>query len=768
MKYIFSGFICTLFFASISFGQPSENSLKLSEIMAGNDFIGHQPDHISWSADNVHFYFSWGKDDQDKAKWFVYDIRTTDLHQLTPNQINDFPKRGAISDRNKKYFYSKNGAQVLKYENQKFTVIFSYHQRYSLNKVMPDGSLILSISNQIIEFNPNKGTFIQLVKPITPESQASKGFLENQQQELFNVIQDRNKDNDQDESDAVAKIEVKNNLSWFEINDQKTYLLLEDSDYPKNENTLYASYVTEDGFTKLKQARSKVGRKDPTHELNLFNLKTEKKILIDVSELSGIKDQPDYFKYYPESTKTDEIKNVIYHNHGTNAQGNQFLVEIKSYDNKDRWICVVDTSGNLLEVDHQRDTAWIGGPGISGWTSVGGNVGWIDHKTIYFQSEETGYSHLYAYHLDKKKKTQLTEGEFEIHDAKLSNDKQTFFVTANKTHPGNREFYHFEIKSKKWIPVLIADGNHEVEVSPDEKSLAIRYSYKNQPWEIYLADNKPNAEKEKITHSASKSFEAYPWHAPEVVTFEASDGEKIYARLYSPNQEKTHGAAVIFVHGAGYLQNAHNWWSGYYREFMFHNLLRDRGYTVLDIDYRASKGYGRDYRTAIYRHMGGKDLSDQLDGRRYLIDKWGIDSTRIGIYGGSYGGFITLMALLTEPGKFKCGAALRSVTDWAHYNHPYTSNILNTPETDPRAFKVSSPIYFAENLQDHLLLLHGMEDDNVQYQDVVRLSQRFIELGKKNWDLIGYPVEPHGFKETSSWTDEYRRILELFEKNLVD
>ena len=163
-----------------------------------------------------------------------------------------------------------------------------------------------------------------------------------------------------------------------------------------------------------------------------------------------------------------------------------------------------------------------------------------------------------------------------------------------------------------------------------------------------------------------------------------------------------------------------------------------------------------------------KDLSDYVDARQWLIDNKGINEEKIGIYGGSYGGFITLMALLTEPGKFKCGAAIRSVTDWAHYNHAYTSNILNTPELDPEAFRKSSPIYFAENLEDRLLILHGMVDDNVQYQDVVRLAQRFIELGKKNWDLVGYPIEPHGFKETSSWVDEYGRILKMFNEELLD
>jgi dipeptidyl aminopeptidase/acylaminoacyl peptidase len=226
------------------------------------------------------------------------------------------------------------------------------------------------------------------------------------------------------------------------------------------------------------------------------------------------------------------------------------------------------------------------------------------------------------------------------------------------------------------------------------------------------------------------------------------------------------GAAVIFVHGAGYLQNVHSWWSNYYREFMFHNFLTDNGFTVLDIDYRASQGYGRDWRTAIYRYMGGKDLSDQVDGARYLVEQHGIDAGRIGIYGGSYGGFITLMAMFTSPGTFKSGAALRSVTDWAHYNHGYTANILNTPLEDSIAYRRSSPIFHAEGFQGNLVMLHGMIDTNVEFQDVVRLSQRLIELKKENWELAVFPLEDHGFVEPCSWTDEYRRIWELFWRTL--
>ena len=212
----------------------------------------------------------------------------------------------------------------------------------------------------------------------------------------------------------------------------------------------------------------------------------------------------------------------------------------------------------------------------------------------------------------------------------------------------------------------------------------------------------------------------------------ARDGTEIPVRVYKPSVPSKGAPAVIFVHGAGYLQNAHKYWSTYFREYMFNNMLASKGYVVLDPDYRASSGYGRDWRTAIYRHMGGHDLEDVNDGAAFLVKTEGVDPKRIGVYGGSYGGFITLMAMFTTPDVFAAGAALRPVTDWTHYNHGYTSNILNEPQNDAEAYRKSSPIYFAEGLKAPLLIAHGMVDTNVHFQDSVRLVQRLIELRKEN------------------------------------
>jgi dipeptidyl aminopeptidase/acylaminoacyl peptidase len=306
-----------------------------------------------------------------------------------------------------------------------------------------------------------------------------------------------------------------------------------------------------------------------------------------------------------------------------------------------------------------------------------------------------------------------------------------------------------------------------VTVSPDEKYLAVLYSYSNKPWELYVQENKINGKDEQITFKAqSDEFKTYAWKDPEVISFTARDGATVYGRLYKPTNPHPNKPAVLFVHGAGYLQNVHKWWSSYFREYMFNNMLADNGYYILDIDYRGSAGYGRDWRTGIYRHMGGKDLTDHVDGVNYLVKNFGVDPKHVGLYGGSYGGFIALMGLFTEPDVFAAGAALRPVTDWANYNHPYTSNILNEPFNDSIAYRRSSPFYFAEGLKGDLLICHGMVDINVHYQDAVKLAQRLIELGKDNWELASYPMEDHGFVEPSSWTDEYKRIFKLFERVL--
>jgi dipeptidyl aminopeptidase/acylaminoacyl peptidase len=443
---------------------------------------------------------------------------------------------------------------------------------------------------------------------------------------------------------------------------------------------------------------------------------------------------------------------------GWNESGQSVLAFAWTRDYNERHLLRVDAdSARLTTLDVLRDSAWVGGPcdGCGGWLPDGG---------VWLISEADGYSHLYTMDAQGRNRRQLTAGKWEILTAELTPDRTRWLLHSHEVSPYERHAYFMPLAGGPRTRITADAGGHSVVLSPDGMQLADLYSTANRPPEIFLQPARSGGPRSQLTTSPTAAWLGYPWIRPEIVTIPASDGVPVPARIYRPADvgAEPNGAGVIFVHGAGYLHNVHNYWSSYFREYQFNHLLASRGFVVLDIDYRGSAGYGRDWRTAIYRHMGGRDLQDQVDGSRYLQRTFGIEPERVGIYGGSYGGFITLMALFTEARSFGAGAALRSVTDWAHYNHPYTAEILNEPQDDSVAFRRSSPIYFAEGLEDPLVILHGMVDVNVHFLDVVRLTQRLIELGKTNWELAVYPVEDHGFVRPDSWTDEYRRILELF------
>ncbi|MFQ5691165.1 MAG: prolyl oligopeptidase family serine peptidase [Gemmatimonadota bacterium] len=452
---------------------------------------------------------------------------------------------------------------------------------------------------------------------------------------------------------------------------------------------------------------------------------------------------------------------------GWNDAGTLGLVFAVDFDYKEWRLYAMEAStGHLTLLDRLRDDAWVGGPCFARC------MGWIPGEDrVYYVSEASGYAHLYTVAADGSDRRQLTSGEWEVLDVSVTEDRRGFWLHTSETSPFDQHAYTLRFDGSRRTAVTRGPGRFRVTPSPDGKRLAIVHSTADRPPELFLSAYRSGLSESDLTQvtvSPTPKWLGFRWIRPEIVKVPASDGSSVPARIYRPADlgAEPNGAGILFVHGAGYLHNVHRWWSSYYREYMFHHLLAASGYTVLDVDYRGSAGYGRDWRTAIYRHMGGKDLDDQVAGARYLASHEGIDPDRIGIYGGSYGGFLTLMAMFTQPDVFQAGAALRSVTDWAHYNHWYTSRILNLPQNDPEAYERSSPIYFADGFRGHLLIAHGMVDTNVHFSDVVRLAQRLIELGKENWEMAVYPVESHGFIEPASWADEYRRIFELFERTI--
>ncbi|WP_411273359.1 prolyl oligopeptidase family serine peptidase, partial [Daejeonella sp.] len=762
--------------------------LTVEKIMRDPKWIGVAPANIQWDENSKNIYFTWNPEKSGTDA--LYQIS---LQKRNPEKVADITRRTldrgtlAYSRDRLKTVFERSGDLILKNtitgaEN----VLVNTVERESNPAFNKDESqVIFQRGDNLYAISLNNGALSQLsnltrIRP-RPVSSLSKqdDWLKKDQLNEFDIIKEKDADRKDAEKkskdDAVKRpkefyLDDRSALNSVRISPDERYIVFRVSKSAEgNRNTIVPNYVTASGYTEDISGRTKVGNMQATFESYVYDIQRDSIYPISTKDIPGIKDLPDYVKDYSEQlaerTKKNEDRKVFVVGPFWNSDGSHAIVTVTSLDNKDRWIMILDpVSGKLSLLDRQRDEAWIGGPGINSFN--GGNLGWIDNNTLYFQSEASGFSHLYSMNVATGVKKQLTSGKYEIQTLRLSNDKKSFYFTANIEHPGVTHFYRIPVSGGDPLKLTSLKGGNEVSISPDEKWLAIRYSYANKPWELFLQENKPGAKAEQITNSVSDEFKSYPWRDPEMVSFKNRFGADVYARIYTPQKADPSKPAVLFVHGAGYLQNVHYWWSQYFREYMFNNLLADKGYTVIDIDYTGSSGYGRDHRTGIYRHMGGKDLSDHVDGVKLLVEKYGINPLNVGLYGGSYGGFITLMGLFTEPDVFKSGAGLRSVTDWAHYNHGYTSNILNEPVNDENSYKKSSPIYFAEGLKGNLLMAHGMVDVNVNFQDIVRLSQRLIELKKDNWELAVYPVEDHAFTDPASWTDEYKRILKLFETTL--
>ncbi|MCY7297323.1 S9 family peptidase [Alteromonas sp. a30] len=779
----------------------SNITITLEKIMSDPDWIGRQPEQAYWGDDSQSVYFSRKQKGSVVRDRFRIDL-TQELASpakvaLTVLQHQDYASRVLNADKSQAAWISDGDVFVKDLGSGDIRQYTKGISGISQLQFLLSGELAYFSGDNVYSINLESGLvsliggwkFAEKPTPVKPP----KDYIAEEQQKLIGYIQTKRRQatqwfNQQNAvNDATGKpqhIYLKKGYETVQAklspNGKQAIVMLREDKERRTKTDIMPHYIQEDGRIAAIDARRRVADAEPVnHELWLLDLENTEAHELSFETLPGYNDDVlasvkaenanAQGKKYEKNRLPRHIHLQMNWEAGVdeilwNKAGTQAAIMLEAWDNKDRWLVTVDFDKNALVTQHRlHDDAWI--------NYRFNAFGWMNHSdTLYYLSEESGYANLYTKPLKGKSKALVT-GEFEVNALTLTANDGYIYYQANKVHPGMYEIYRVDVNTGQSERLTQLLGNTQYTLSPDETQLMLEHSKVTMPPELYVQAAQPNASAKRITHTVSDEFLAMPWTAPDIVPVESSHVEKpVYARVYRPkvtggNSAEKH-RAVIFNHGAGYLQNSHLGWSGYFREFMFHSMLAQQGYVVMDMDYRASAGYGRDWRTAIYRHMGKPEIDDLEDGVNWLVKNANVDRQRIGTYGGSYGGFMTFMALFTKPELFQAGAALRPVSDWAHYNEQYTSNILNTPEVDPIAYERSSPIYFAEGLQKPLLINAPMVDDNVFFVDVVRLVQRMIELEKQNFETAIYPVEPHGFVQPSSWLDEYRRIYKLFEENL--
>jgi dipeptidyl aminopeptidase/acylaminoacyl peptidase len=798
-RLLLAGLIALTVAPAMAQNAPAPQPLDLQTIMADPDWMGQAVESPYWSADGRSLYYSLKRDGSTVHDLYRVDPASGQGTKLEPAAMAQ-AEGPAVYDRAHRHaaFVLHGDVFLIDLASGRRMQVTRSAQPESAPQFSPDGRVLqFRQANNWFSYDLASGvTAPAAILTFTDDPRADKpDTLEQQQLDLFKELRENKADRDarRAQLDALAAADPTRAPQPFYMGDKSQLIDTELSpngrwmlvvtqpahhDDGKAPNVIH--YVTQSGYTEEQPSRTYVGRNDPAPQsLTLLDLSTHKQYPLSTDNLPGIKDDP--LKAIREKTvaalqkagkddeakalKAPDVRPVTLYSMDSetasvawNDDGSNVALELLSIDNKDRWIVSVDFDKHALVSQHRlHDDAWIN------WTY--NDFGWLkDNRTLWFLSEQTGYSQLYVKPLDGSAKA-LTSGKFEVSQPQLSNDGKWFYVRTNQVAPYSYDVYRVAPSGGALARVTQYGGMDQFVLSPDDKRLAVLHSSAYVLPQLAVQDASGGTPRD-LTHTMKAAFTAHAWIAPKFVAVPSSHGAGvIYAKYYGPADETGAASrpAVIFVHGAGYLQDVSESSTYYQHEQLFNNLLVQEGYVVLDMDYRASQGYGRDWRTAIYRQMGHPELEDLLDGKAWLVKNHAVDGKRVGIYGGSYGGFMTEMALLRAPGEFAAGAAQRPPADWVTYNHSYTADILNDPQLDPDAYKTSSPIEYADNLRDPLLINHGLIDDNVLAADSLRLYQRFVELHKKNFWLSLYPLERHEFEHPDSWYDEYRRIDELFQ-----
>ena len=773
--------------------------LTLEKIMSDPDWLGRQPEQQYWGDDSQSVYYQ-----RKRAGSIIKDTFRRELNGEGNGQKITLPDAHKVAYKNR--VLNRDGTMaawvfqsnifVKNLKTGSLSQLTRSSDSVSQLTFLANGHLSYQQSNRILSINVQTGMTRQLMSWKFAKApggvERPQDYIAEQQLELIQYVAKKRKQK-QLRFDFSQQIKRENPTVtpepfYFETGftlveasispaGDKAIVVITKDEPQSDDSDIMPNYIVENGRVKAQNVRRRVADEKPVnHQLWLVDLNTGAQSQLNYTHLPGYNEdvlagvKRENAALIGEEYQSNRLPRDIglmldwywsqspiqWHNNGQ-----QVAIMLEAWDNKDRWIASVDFSTRQLVSQHRmHDDAWV--------NYKFNSFGWLNHsETLYYLSEQSGYAHLYTKPLNGTE-VALTQGQYEVDNLTLTPDDQYVYFKANQSHPGIYEIYRVNVASGQIEQLTELGGMNDYALSPDQSQLLIKHSELLMPPELYVQAVE-SQQARRLTHTVSDAFLSMPWTAPNIVAVPSSHTQQpVYSRVYLPKdvQQGKARRAVIFNHGAGYLQNSHLGWSGYFREFMFHSMLAQQGYVVMDMDYRASMGYGRDWRTAIYRQMGTPETQDLQDGVNWLVNEANVDRGRVGTYGGSYGGFMTFMALFTEPELFQAGAALRPVTDWAHYNHPYTSNILNIPDVDPIAYERSSPIYFAQGLNKPLLINAPMVDDNVFFVDVVRLVQRLIELEKQNFETAIFPVEPHGFVQPSSWLDEYRRIYKLFETEL--
>ncbi len=402
----------------------------------------------------------------------------------------------------------------------------------------------------------------------------------------------------------------------------------------------------------------------------------------------------------------------------------------------------------------------------SNWINVSDDLTLLrDGKRFLRSSERSGYRHLYLFDFEGRQLAQLTKGEWEVSavDA-IDEAKDLVYFTAAQKSPLERHLYCVALDGTGLTRITKDEGTHTAVLAPNAAAFYDTYSNAAAPprQDLYRADGTHIA---AINENKIAELADYHLSPMEFITVKSRDGVELNASIIKPpdfNPQKKY-PVLVYTYGGPHAQVVRNAWGG--ANFLWHELMAQKGYIIFSLDNRGSAGRGHAFETPLHFRMGAQELSDQRDGAQYLKSLPYVDANRIGIWGWSYGGHMTLHAMFEAGDDFKAGFAGGPVTDWRYYDTIYTERYLGLPQKNEKGYQDSSPVKYAAQLKGKLLIAHGTGDDNVHFANTLSVINDLIEAGKYV-EVLAFPGRGHGVGDPPARRVLMQRVTQFFLDNL--
>jgi dipeptidyl-peptidase-4 len=415
------------------------------------------------------------------------------------------------------------------------------------------------------------------------------------------------------------------------------------------------------------------------------------------------------------------------------------------------------STGKSLAALSQSDANWI---------NISDDLYFLkDGKRFLWSSEQSGYRHLYLYDLGGKQLAQLTKGEWEVSavDA-VDESKGLVYFTATEKSPLERHLYRVAFDGTGFTRLTKDEGNHAAVFAPHAAAFYDTYSNAATParQDLFRADG---SRVTAINENRIAELADYHLVPMEFVTVKSRDGVPLNACIIKPpdfNPQKKY-PVLVYTYGGPHAQVVRNAWGG--ANFLWHQLMAQKGYIIFSLDNRGSAGRGHAFEAPLHFRMGAQELSDQRDGAQYLKSLPYVDANRIGIWGWSYGGHMTLHAMFEAGDDFKVGFAGGPVTDWRYYDSIYTERYLGLPQKNEKGYQDSSPVKYAAQLKGKLMIAHGTGDDNVHFANTLSVINGLIEAGKYV-EVLAFPGRGHGVSDPPARRVLMQRVTQFFLDNL--